>query len=165
MIVRMNGIINQLERQRTAIDRALAALQGVEEMDAQARTRPAMRRSRAYSAQSDEPISIGDVELHPERRLVLKAGEPVHLTPKEFDLLHYLMSNAGLPISHARLLHAVWGSEHEYPNQAHSLRTFVRELRKKLEDDAGNPKYLLTDSHVGYRFIDPAQAPRVVNAI
>jgi len=128
-----------------------------------ARIRSALRRSRASAAQSDELISIGDVELHPARRLVLKSGEPVHLTPKEFDLLHYLMSHAGLPITHSRLLHVVWGSE--YANQVEYLRTFVRQLRKKLEDDAGNPKYLLTDSHVGYRFIDPAQAPRVVNAM
>jgi two-component system KDP operon response regulator KdpE len=123
-----------------------------------ARIRSALRRSRASAAQTDELISIGDVELHPARRLVLKSGEPVHLTPKEFDLLHYLMSHAGLPITHSRLLHVVWGSE--YANQVEYLRTFVRQLRKKLEDDAGNPKYLLTDSHVGYRFTDPAQAPR-----
>lgn len=123
-----------------------------------ARIRSALRRSRVSASQSDELISIGDVELHPARRLVLKSGEPVHLTPKEFDLLHYLMSHAGLPITHSRLLHVVWGSE--YANQVEYLRTFVRQLRKKLEDDAGNPRYLLTDSHVGYRFIDPAQAPR-----
>jgi two-component system, OmpR family, KDP operon response regulator KdpE len=128
-----------------------------------ARIRSALRRSRASAAQSDELISIGDVELHPARRLVLKSGEPVHLTPKEFDLLHYLMSHAGLPITHSRLLHVVWGSE--YANQVEYLRTFVRQLRKKLEDDAGNPRYLLTDSHVGYRFIDPAQAPRVASTI
>lgn len=128
-----------------------------------ARIRSALRRSRASAAQSDELISIGDVELHPARRLVLKSGEPVHLTPKEFDLLHYLMSHAGLPITHSRLLHVVWGSE--YANQVEYLRTFVRQLRKKLEDDAGNPRYLLTDSHVGYRFIDPAQAPRIASTV
>src|SRR3984885_3919434 len=128
-----------------------------------ARIRSALRRSRSSTAQSDELISIGDVELHPARRLVMKAGEPVHLTPKEFDLLHYLMSHAGLPITHSRLLHVVWGSE--YANQVEYLRTFVRQLRKKLEDDAGNPRYLLTDSHVGYRFIDPAQASRAVTPV
>jgi len=128
-----------------------------------ARIRSALRRSRASATQSDELISIGDVELHPARRLVLKSGEPVHLTPKEFDLLHYLMSHAGLPITHSRLLHVVWGSE--YANQVEYLRTFVRQLRKKLEDDAGNPRYLLTDSHVGYRFIDPAQAPRAASTV
>jgi two-component system KDP operon response regulator KdpE len=128
-----------------------------------ARIRSALRRSRASSTQTDELISIGDVELHPARRLVMKSGEPVHLTPKEFDLLHYLMSHAGLPITHSRLLHVVWGSE--YANQVEYLRTFVRQLRKKLEDDAANPKYLLTDSHVGYRFIDPAQAPRAASPV
>src|ERR1700684_3515526 len=123
-----------------------------------ARIRAALRRSRTATTHSEEVIAIGDVELHPARRLVMKAGEPVHLTPKEFDLLHYLMAHAGLPITHARLLHVVWGSE--YANQVEYLRTFVRQLRKKLENDAGSPKYLLTDSHVGYLFIDPAQAPR-----
>jgi two-component system, OmpR family, KDP operon response regulator KdpE len=120
-----------------------------------ARIRSSLRRSRTSTTQGEERIAIGDVELHPAKRLVLKAGEAVHLTPKEFDLLHYLMSHAGLPITHARLLHVVWGSE--YANQVEYLRTFVRQLRKKLEDDAANPKYLLTDSHVGYRFVDPAQ--------
>jgi two-component system, OmpR family, KDP operon response regulator KdpE len=123
-----------------------------------ARIRAALRRSRVVTTQTEEVIVIGDVELQPARRLVMKSGEPVHLTPKEFDLLYYLMSHAGLPITHARLLHVVWGSE--YANQVEYLRTFVRQLRKKLEDDAANPRYLLTDSHVGYRFVDPAQAPQ-----
>ncbi len=122
-----------------------------------ARIWSALRRSRAVSAHSDELISIGGVEMRPSRRLVLKDGEPVHLTPKEFDLLHYLMAHAGLPITHSRLLHVIWGPE--YANQVEYLRTIVRHLRKKLGDDAGSPKYLLTDSHVGYRFVDPAQAP------
>ncbi len=123
-----------------------------------ARIRSALRRSRASSVQSDETISIGDLDLHPLRRLLLKRGAPVHLTPTEFELVHYLMAHAGLPITHSRLLHVVWGSE--YANQVEYLRTFVRQLRKKLEDDAKTPAYLLTDTHVGYRFVDPAQAPR-----
>jgi two-component system, OmpR family, KDP operon response regulator KdpE len=125
-----------------------------------ARIRSALRRSRVVSSQADELIQIGEVELHPARRLVTKGGEPVHLTPKEFELLHYLMAHAGMPVTHARLLHVVWGSE--YANQVEYLRTFVRQLRKKLEDDAGNPKYLLTDSHVGYRFADKTQTNRTV---
>jgi two-component system KDP operon response regulator KdpE len=128
-----------------------------------ARLQSALRCIRASSAQADELISIGEIEIHPERRLVLKAGEPVHLTPKEFDLLHYLMSHPGLPIARSRLLHVVWGSE--YADQLEYLRSFVRQLRKKLEDDPANPKYLLTDSHVGYRFLDPAQATRSSNLV
>jgi two-component system KDP operon response regulator KdpE len=123
-----------------------------------ARIRAALRRSRTSAAPCEEQITIGEIELHPAKRLVQKNSHAIHLTPKEFDLLHYLMSHAGLPITHGRLLHAVWGAE--YANQVEYLRTFVRQLRKKLEDDAGRPKYLLTDSHVGYRFVDPAQAHR-----
>ena len=81
---------------------------------------------------------------------MLKASEPVHLTPKEFDLLHYLMSHAGLPITHSRLLHVVWGSE--YANQVEYLRTFVRQLRKKLEAETGK-QYIQTEPWVGYRFV------------
>jgi two-component system KDP operon response regulator KdpE len=128
-----------------------------------ARIRSALRCIRASSARNDEIISIGEVELHPARRLVLKAGKPVHLTPKEFDLLHYLMAHPGLPVARSRLLHVVWGSE--YGDQLEYLRSFVRQLRKKLEDDAANPRYLLTDSHIGYRFIDPEQAIRLSTAV
>jgi two-component system, OmpR family, KDP operon response regulator KdpE len=122
-----------------------------------ARIRSALRSLRTSSDQREEHISIADVELHPARRLVLKAGESIHLTPKEFELLHYLMSHAGLPVARSKLLSAVWGPE--CVNQLEYLRTLVRQLRKKLKDDGDNPKYVLTDSHVGYHFVDPSQAP------
>jgi two-component system KDP operon response regulator KdpE len=117
-----------------------------------ARIRAAVRRSSIPRADPDAIIRIGSIELDPARRLVRRAGEPVHLTPKEFDLLRYLMAHAGLPITHARLLHAVWGPE--YGGELEYLRTFVRQLRKKLEDDPADPAYLLTDSHIGYRFAE-----------
>jgi two-component system KDP operon response regulator KdpE len=122
-----------------------------------ARIRAAVRRSSASQVDPDAPIRIGNIELDPARRLVRKAGEPVHLTPKEFDLLRYLMAHAGLPITHVRLLHAVWGPE--YGGELEYLRTFVRQLRKKLEDDPAEPAYLLTDSHVGYRFTEAKPEP------
>jgi two-component system KDP operon response regulator KdpE len=116
-----------------------------------ARVRAAARRVKTPQAESDATIRVGEIELHPARRLVYKSKNQVHLTPKEFDLLHFLMAHTGMPITHARLLSAVWGAE--YVNQVEYLRTFVRQLRKKLEDDAGSPKYILTDSYVGYRFL------------
>jgi two-component system, OmpR family, KDP operon response regulator KdpE len=118
-----------------------------------ARVRAAVRRSHALPGHGDAVITIGEIKLHAARRLVQKNGQAVHLTPKEFDLLHYLMKHAGLPVMHARLLSAVWGPE--YGNELEYLRTFMRQLRKKLEDDAAHPQYLLTDSHVGYRFREP----------
>jgi two-component system KDP operon response regulator KdpE len=120
-----------------------------------ARIRCALRRSCMSSNHSAEVITIGDITLDVERRLVFRAGEPVHLTPKEFSLLHYLMTNAGLPMRHSSLLSAVWGPEHA--DQVEYLRTFMRQLRTKL-DDSANPRYLLTDSHVGYHFADTPKA-------
>jgi two-component system KDP operon response regulator KdpE len=115
-----------------------------------ARVRAAVRRSHTTPGSGSAAITIGDIKLDPARRLVQKSGQTVHLTPKEFDLLYHLMKNAGLPIMHSRLLSAVWGPE--YGNELEYLRTFVRQLRKKLEDDSSHPKYVLTDSHIGYRF-------------
>ena len=118
-----------------------------------ARVRAAVRRSHALPGHGDAVITIGEIKLDAARRLVQKNGQAVHLTPKEFDLLLYLMKHAGLPVMHARLLSSVWGPE--YGNELEYLRTFMRQLRKKLEDDAAHPQYLLTDSHIGYRFREP----------
>ncbi len=116
-----------------------------------ARVRAAVRRAHTPAGKENAPvITIGAITLDPLRRLVQKSGQTVRLTPKEFDLLHHLMKNAGRPIMHVRLLSAVWGPE--YGDELEYLRTFIRQLRKKLEDDAAHPKYLLTDSHIGYRF-------------
>jgi two-component system KDP operon response regulator KdpE len=124
-----------------------------------ARIRASVRRVQALEGKKTAPIRIGDIELDPARREVHKSGNYVRLTPKEFDLLHYLMAHVGLPITHGRLLHAVWGPE--YGNEVEYLRTFVRELRKKIEDDLSTPKYLLTDIKIGYRFRENASTPEL----
>jgi two-component system KDP operon response regulator KdpE len=125
-----------------------------------ARLRAAVRRSQASSGPT-RLFAIGDVELDPDRRTVKKRDKSVHLTPKEFDLLHYLMANAGMPIAHAKLLQAVWGPE--YRNELEYLRTFVRQLRLKIEDDPSRPSYLLTDAYVGYRFCEPVAEEAQLN--
>jgi two-component system KDP operon response regulator KdpE len=119
-----------------------------------ARLRSAVRRSATTVLDSRMPISIGEIQLDPARRLVRKSGAVLHLTPKEFDLLHYLMSHPGIPIAHSKLLRAVWGEE--YGQELEYLRTFVHQLRKKLEVDPSGPEYLLTELHFGYRFREPA---------
>jgi two-component system KDP operon response regulator KdpE len=119
-----------------------------------ARLRSAVRRSATTVLDSRMPISIGEIQLDPARRLVRKSGAVLHLTPKEFDLLHYLMSHPGIPIAHSKLLRAVWGEE--YGQELEYLRTFVHQLRKKLEVDPSAPEYLLTELHFGYRFREPA---------
>jgi two-component system KDP operon response regulator KdpE len=114
-----------------------------------ARLRAAVRRGKSGDT-GVAPIMVGDVHLDPERHLVQKSGRQVHLTPKQFELLQYLMTNAGKPVPHAKLLRSVWGPE--YGNELEYLRTFIRQIRMKIEDDPANPKYLLTESHIGYRF-------------
>jgi two-component system KDP operon response regulator KdpE len=117
-----------------------------------ARVRAAVRRSHTFENQGTEAIRIGEIELNSERRQVRKKQASVHLTPKEFDLLQYLMTNAGKPVTHAQLLRAVWGPQ--FRGELEYLRTFMYQLRKKLEDDPAKPQYLLTDSYFGYRFAD-----------
>ncbi|MGD0891673.1 MAG: response regulator transcription factor [Terracidiphilus sp.] len=120
-----------------------------------ARLRAAVRRRNAQDSNRSTPIRHGQLELDPVKYRVQKSGRPIHLTPKEFEMLHYLMMHAGEPIPHARLLKSVWGPE--YGNELEYLRTFVRQLRKKIEDDPRNPRYLLTDAYVGYRFNEQPQ--------
>lgn len=117
-----------------------------------ARIRAAVRRVRAPIRAEDAPIEIGEIRLDPVKRLVTRRGQAVHLTRKEFDILHCLMSRAGRVVTYAKLLTAVWGADCR--EEVEYLRTFVRQLRKKIEDDPSNPLYLLTDVYVGYRFAD-----------
>jgi len=118
-----------------------------------ARLRAAVRRNTLAREGANSIIEIGDVRLDFDRHLVEKKGRMVHLTPKQFELLHFLMINAGKPVPHSKLLRSVWGPE--YGNELEYLRTFVRQVRMKIEDDPANPRYLLTESHIGYRFNDP----------
>lgn len=118
-----------------------------------ARLRSAVRRTRLSGNATQCSLTVGEIELDPARRTVKRAEQTVHLTPKEFDLLHFLMAHAGLPISHHRLLKAVWGAE--YGSELEYLRTFIRQLRLKLEDDPAKPKYLITEPYIGYRFLGP----------
>jgi two-component system KDP operon response regulator KdpE len=125
-----------------------------------ARIRSAVRRVRAPARAEDAPIEIGEIHLDPVKRRVTKRGDVIKLTRKEFDILHCLMSRAGRVVTYSKLLTAVWGAE--YREEVEYLRTFVRQLRKKMEDDPSNPLYLLTDVSVGYRFAD-AQMLREVS--
>jgi two-component system, OmpR family, KDP operon response regulator KdpE len=117
-----------------------------------ARMRSAVRRSQAPERNEDAPISIGEIQVQPMRRLVTKAGQPIHLTRKEYDILFYLMTHAGRAVTYGKLLTSVWGPD--YRQEIDYLRTFIRQLRKKIETDPSNPRYLLTDAYVGYRFAE-----------
>jgi two-component system KDP operon response regulator KdpE len=113
-----------------------------------ARIRTAVRRIQAPVRVENAPIEIGEICLDPVKRVVTKRGEPLHLTRKEFDILHCLMSRAGRVVTNARLLTAVWGASCR--EEIQYLRVYVNQLRKKIEDDPANPVYLLTDFYVGF---------------
>lgn len=119
-----------------------------------ARVRAAVRRQ--HTEASSEPIlTIGIFELNSARRSIKRRGQDVRLTPTEFDLLAYLMKHAGHPVLHSKLLTSVWGPE--YGGEREYLRTFILQLRRKLEDDPSNPAYLRTINYLGYVFFDPTR--------
>jgi two-component system KDP operon response regulator KdpE len=121
---------------------------GMEEL--LARIRAAMRRAPASPEGGPHAISDGDLQIDFDTRRVRVAGREVRLTPKEFDLLRYLVAHAGRPVPHRELLQAVWGPD--YGAETEYLRVFINQLRKKLEPDPAKPQYVLTEPWVGYRF-------------
>lgn len=120
-----------------------------------ARIRAAVRRGRSASTTptSEPSLHVGIFELNGGQRTVKKRGQEIRLTPTEFDLLACLMTHAGHPIPHRELLHSVWGAE--YGDEREYLRTFILQLRRKLEDDPSKPGYLRTVNYLGYVFRSP----------
>ncbi len=118
-----------------------------------ARIRANLRR---HAQDADEaPLSFARQGLTIDfaRRTVTARGHNVRLTPKEFDLLHYLVTHANKAVPHRELLQFVWGPD--YGEETEYLRVFVNQLRKKIEADPAKPKLLLTEPWVGYRFALP----------
>ncbi len=115
-----------------------------------ARVRSSIRRYRAPDNPAQVPLVNGAIMLDPVRRRVERNGTEIHLTPREFETLQILMSHAGRPVTHARLLALLRGQSLD-SDRAY-LRVLISQLRKKIEDDAENPVYVLTDSYFGYRF-------------
>ena len=120
-----------------------------------ARIRAALRRV-PVSQSSPDRIQIGSLVIDFVTRTVSKGDKPVHLTPKELDLLRYLALHPNHVISHRELLQAVWGPD--YGNQVDYLRVFIKNLRKKMEVNPDNPQYILTEPWVGYRFNDSPES-------
>ncbi|MDJ1157323.1 response regulator [Chelatococcus sp. SYSU_G07232] len=114
-----------------------------------ARLRAALRH-KAREAGETEVFRSGELVVDTVKRLVTRRGERVRLTPKEYDLLHVLTRHAGRVVTHRQLLQAVWGPAHVEDTQY--LRVFVGQLRQKIEEDPAEPRLVLTEPGVGYRF-------------
>ncbi len=119
-----------------------------------ARLQAVLRRTHINAGAEPVVLQAGDLKMDFNQRMLWKAGEQVRLSPKEFDLLSFLMKNQGAPLTHVKLLRAIWGPE--YGGEVEYLRTYVRMLRKKIEDDPARPEYILTEAWVGYRFRNPS---------
>jgi len=118
-----------------------------------ARLQAVLRRTSLQAAAEPKSLEIGNLKIDFERRLFWRDAEEIHLSPKEFDLLAFMMKNAGFPLTHVKLLRSIWGPE--YGGELEYLRSYIRMLRKKIESDPENPEYILTDPWLGYRFRDP----------
>jgi len=116
-----------------------------------ARVRAHLRRRFRSGSTGMSLFEFGNVRVDLGKRMVEKAGEDIHLTPIEFRLLAYLLANPDTVLTHRQLLKAVWGPSHI--EDSHYVRVYMGHLRKKVEDDPTRPKFILTESGVGYRFV------------
>src|SRR5580698_446669 len=112
------------------------------------------RRIQIVKEEEPEVLKAGALQMDMQGHSVWLAGEALHLTPKEFELLAFLMKNEGRPVALTTLLRTIWGAD--YGNESHYLRSYVKTLRKKIEVDPARPEYILTEPRVGYRFRNPA---------
>jgi two-component system, OmpR family, KDP operon response regulator KdpE len=117
-----------------------------------ARVRVVLRRPQMAPGSEAKSIEVGDFRVDNHTRDVTVRGQEVHLTPKEYELLLYLIRHPNKVLSHRVLLGAIWGGD--YVEQTEYLRVFVGHLRKKIEPDPAHPRYVLTEPWTGYRF-DP----------
>jgi two-component system KDP operon response regulator KdpE len=123
------------------------------------RIRAVLRRHYAAPPAQQTTVKVDDrLTIDFARREVLVNGERVNLRPTEYRLLYHLVQNAGYVMTHEQLLTRVWGPE--YRDETHYLRLYVTYLRQKIEQDPAEPKYILTERGVGYRFVDFTKEPQ-----
>lgn len=115
-----------------------------------ARLRVALRHAAGAGAAASPLLVFEDLRIDLARRHVQLADQEIHLTPTEYDLLKLLATNAGKVLTHTMILRAVWGGGYESDTQ--TLRVFIGQLRRKLNDDPTNPRFILTEPGIGYRF-------------
>jgi len=117
------------------------------------RVKAVLRRTEMPGETLHEPIEVDErLKIDFDRREIWVERDLVKLRPTEYRLLYHLVKNAGWVVPHEQLLAKVWG--YEYRDETHYLRLYINYLRQKLEEDPSNPRYILTERGVGYRFID-----------
>lgn len=118
-------------------------------LELSARIRANLRRVALSPQEGPQVVTFGAIEVNLGTRHVSVQGQDIRLTPKEFEVLHYLIANANVAIPHAKILQAVWGPD--YGNEVEYLHVIINQLRKKIEQDPSKPKFILTEPWFGYR--------------
>jgi two-component system KDP operon response regulator KdpE len=116
-----------------------------------ARVRAQLRRRASASSDGGTVIEFGDVRVDLMRRTVERGGESLHLTPIEYRLLTHLTAHPDCVLTHRQVLKAVWGPSHA--EDTHYLRVYMGHLRRKIEADPSQPRHLVTETGIGYRFV------------
>lgn len=119
-----------------------------------ARVRALLRRASSEAGENGGLVEVGGLSLNTDAHEIRRNGAPIDLTPREFDVLAFLMRHTGSVVTHRTLLSSVWGTG--YGAETQYLRVFINRLRHKIEDDPTRPRYILTEPGVGYRLVAPA---------
>ncbi len=117
-----------------------------------ARIRVVLRHSTSKDENIQSVYKVGDLEVDLQKHKVILEGKQIHFTPMEFDLLALLIKNAGKVLTHKYILKEIWGSS--FDSDMQTLRVFMANIRRKLEKNPANPRYIITEVGVGYRFSD-----------
>jgi DNA-binding winged helix-turn-helix (wHTH) protein len=158
-------LLQQVTSQLLALLRAQGcALPVVEELaqkvtgELTARVREVLRRPGLGASWISGVIHAGDLKLDLESHMLWRGDDEIHLSPKEFDLLAFMMKNVDVLLTHVKLLRSVWGLE--YGGELEYLRAYVCGLRKKIEKNPADPEYIVSEPWMGYRFRNPAGVAR-----
>jgi two-component system KDP operon response regulator KdpE len=120
-----------------------------------ARIRASLRRLPLSPKEGPRVIGFDEIEVNLGSRQTTVNGREIHLRPKEFDVLHYLITNPHVVIPHGKIIQAVWGPD--YGDEVEYLHVIINQIRKKLEPEPNKPRYILTEPRIGYRFQMPAK--------
>ena len=137
---------------RSESEAAAELYRGVEELISGQLDSLMLEPGSSVSVPANDGLTCGDLTIHARSRQVLRGGEEIQLTPKEFDILYFLARNRGIVFTKEQIYQAIW--EEDYYTTDSNIMAFIRKLRKKIEPNPDAPEYILTIRGIGYKFND-----------